>query len=259
MIYEVIKGLSLPFIGTLIGVLCVLFVKNNLSEAVQGSLCGFAAGVMTAASVWSLLLPSLEYTEDLGALCFAPAAVGFMVGIFFVMILDKITESVLFARAGEAGNDKKRRGVMLSVAVCVHNIPEGMAVGIVYAELLAGGLGVSAASALALAFGIALQNIPEGAIISVPLKAQGESSLKALAIGVISAAVELLGALVTVAVAGKLLIIMPYALAFAAGAMMYVVASELLPEAKRQGQSSVGVFAFAVGFCVMMALDTVFS
>jgi ZIP family zinc transporter len=259
MIYEVIKGLSLPFVGTLVGVLCVIFVKKEAGKKIQSTLCGFAAGVMTAASVWSLLLPSLDYTRDFGIFCFLPAVIGFMAGTFFVLILDKLTEKLVFKEKTAKNYSEIKQSMILMIAVSVHNLPEGMAVGIVYAEFLAGRAGVSAASALALAAGIALQNFPEGAIVSMPMKALGMSRIKAFAFGVISAAVELLGAVLSLVAAGMLVGMMPYMLAFAAGAMMYAVASELLPEVKRQRQNSPGVLAFAVGFCVMMSLDTVFS
>lgn len=253
MIYEVIKGVTLPFLGTVLGALCVFFMKGSVNLTLEKILCGFAAGVMSAASVWSLLLPSLDYSSDIKYFGFVPTVIGFMLGVFFVLLLDIFVDNILLKRQNLAG---KKNSVILVTAISVHNLPEGMAVGIVYAGIAFGNTDMSLAFALALAGGIALQNFPEGAIVSMPLKAKGMSKIKAFGYGVISGIVELVGAVVTVFIAGYVIAIMPYMLAFAAGAMMYVVAMELLPEMSQGKRSYAGVTAFAVGFCIMMALDT---
>lgn len=256
MIYEVIKGVSLPFLGTVLGSLCVFFMKDRVNPTLEKVLCGFAAGVMCAASVWSLLLPSLEYSSNIKYFAFVPTVIGFMLGVFFVIVLDVLVDSVLAKSQYPAAKHYKKDSIILIIAISVHNLPEGMAVGIVYAGIAFGSTDMSPAFALALSVGIALQNFPEGAIVSMPLKARGKSKLKAFSYGVISGVVELLGAIVTLFVASYAVVVMPYMLAFAAGAMMYVVAVELLPEMSGGERSYAGVIAFAVGFCVMMALDT---
>ena len=256
MIYEVIKGVSLPFLGTVLGSLCVFFMKDKVNPTLEKVLCGFAAGVMCAASVWSLLLPSLEYSSNIKYFGFVPTVIGFMLGVLFVIVLDVLVDSVLAKSQYPAAKSYKKDSIILIIAISVHNLPEGMAVGIVYAGIAFGSADMSLAFALALSAGIALQNFPEGAIVSMPLKARGKSKFKAFLYGVISGIVELLGAIVTLFVASYAVVVMPYMLAFAAGAMMYVVAVELLPEMSGHVRSYAGVIAFAVGFCVMMALDT---
>ena len=256
MIYEVLKGVTLPFLGTVSGALCVFFMKDRVNLTLERILCGFAAGVMCAASVWSLLLPSLEYSSDMKYFAFVPTVIGFMLGVFFVLLLDIIVDNILMKSQYPAGKSGRKNSIILITAISVHNLPEGMAVGIVYAGIAFGHTDMSLSAALALAAGIALQNFPEGAIVSMPLKAKGKSKIKAFGYGVISGIVELIGAVFTLFVAGYVVAIMPYMLAFAAGAMMYVVAMELLPEMSRGSRSYLGVIAFAVGFCVMMALDT---
>ena len=257
MIYEVVKGVGLPFLGTLLGSLCVFLMRDRIDPTVEKALGGFAAGVMIAASVWSLLIPSLEYSSDKGRLAFVPTILGFMLGVFFVLFLDVWVDRVLCKNSDlQVVNTGAKNSAIMVTAISVHNLPEGMAVGIVYASIAFGGADMSFDFALALALGIAIQNFPEGAIVSMPLKAKGMSRLKAFGFGVISGVVELLGALLTLFVASYVICIMPYMLAFAAGAMMYVVAVELLPEMSRGSRSYVGVIAFALGFCLMMAMDT---
>ena len=256
MLSLVIEGIAIPFIGTSLGSACVFFMRKELNSFVQRALTGFAAGVMTAASVWSLLLPSIEQSGHLGKLAFMPAAVGFMVGMFFLLALDKLIPHLhMNAEKPEGPKSSFQRTTMLVLAVTLHNLPEGMAVGVVYAGLLYGDGKITAAGALALALGIAIQNFPEGAIISMPLKAEGVSRAKSFGAGVLSGAVEPIGAVLVILAAGLLVPIMPYLLSFAAGAMIYVVVEELIPEMSAGEHCNVGTITFAVGFVVMMILD----
>lgn len=254
---EVVYGLLIPFLGTSLGAACVFPMKNTLSLGVQRLLTGFAAGVMTAASVWSLLIPALEQSEEtMGRLAFIPAAVGFLLGIAFLLLLDRVIPHMhMNSEESEGPKTKLPKNIMMLLAVTLHNIPEGMAVGVVYAGILYGGSGMTAAGAFALALGIAIQNFPEGAIISMPLKAEGMSKPKAFAAGVLSGAVEPLGALLTIAAAGLVVPAMPYLLSFAAGAMIYVVVEELIPEMSAGEHSDIGTVSFAAGFAAMMILD----
>ena len=230
MIYEVAKGLTIPFLGTALGSGCVFFMKKELRQSVTRALTGFAAGVMVAASVWSLLIPALEQNEDKGRLAFIPAAVGFMAGMLFLLLLDELIPHLhMNSTEAEGVRSSFAKTTMLVLAVTIHNIPEGMAVGVVYAGLLYKGAGVTAAGAMALALGIAIQNFPEGAIISMPLRAEGMSRGKAFAMGVLSGAAEPAGAVLTIIAASFVVPLMPYLLSFAAGAMMYVVVEELIP------------------------------
>ena len=253
---ELIKGVLIPFAGTSLGAACVFLMKKQLSVTVQRILTGFAAGVMVAASVWSLLIPAIDQSsETMGKLAFLPAAAGFLLGIGFLLLLDRLIPHLhLNSDQAEGLSSKLPKNMMMLLAVTLHNIPEGMAVGVVYAGMLYGG-GMSASAALALAIGIAIQNFPEGAIISMPLEAEGMGKVKAFAAGVISGAVEPVGALVTVAAAGLIVPAMPYLLSFAAGAMIYVVVEELIPEMSAGEHSNIGTVAFAAGFTVMMILD----
>lgn len=253
---EVIRGLLVPFLGTALGSGCVLFMKGGLNRTVQRILTGFAAGVMTAASVWSLLIPAMEQSEHMGKLSFIPAVIGFMAGIFFLLILDEAVPH-LHMNSSKAEGVKSRlsKNTMLLLAVTLHNIPEGMAVGAVYAGLIYGGASITAAGALALSVGIAIQNFPEGAIISMPLRSEGMSRTRAFACGVISGIAEPAGAVLTIFAAGFIIPAMPYFLSFAAGAMIYVVVEELIPEMSEGEHSNTGTIAFAVGFAVMMILD----
>lgn len=257
---EIISGLLIPFLGTSLGAACVFFMKHDLSKAVQRALTGFAAGVMTAASIWSLIIPAMEMSEDKGKLAFLPAAIGFWCGILFLLLLDTLIPHLhMNAEKAEGVPSKFARTTMMVLAVTLHNIPEGMAVGIVYAGFLSGSAEMSAGGAFALALGIAIQNFPEGAIISMPLHAEGKSKGKAFADGVLSGAVEPVGAALTILFAGLFLPVMPYLLSFAAGAMIYVVVEELIPEMSEGEHSNIGVIMFSVGFTLMMILDVALS
>ena len=242
-------GLLIPFIGTTAGSACVFFLKNELKIGVQRALTGFAAGVMVAASIWSLIVPAIDQSSDMGNLAFLPAFIGFWFGILFLSHLH------LGIEQAEGPKSQLTRTVMLVLAVTLHNIPEGMAVGVVYAGLLNGSGNITAGAALALALGIAIQNFPEGAIISMPLYAEGKSKPKSFILGTLSGAVEPVFGALTVIVAGLVVPVMPYLLSFAAGAMLYVVVEELIPEMSAGEHSNIGVIAFAVGFSLMMALD----
>ena len=255
MTRAVLLGIMIPFIGTSLGAGMVFFLKNQISENVQIILTGFAAGVMVAASFWSLLQPALESSEGLGKLSFAPAAVGFLVGIGFLLLLDEVTPHMHMDNQDEGPKNNLKRTTKLILAVTLHNIPEGMAVGVVYAGWLAGGTGVSQAAALALALGIAIQNFPEGAIVSMPLRAEGMPKGRTFLYGVLSGAVEPIASLITILAASAVVPVLPYFLAFAAGAMMYVVVEELIPEMSEGKHSNWGTVAFAVGFVLMMILD----
>ena len=255
MTRAVLLGIMIPFIGTSLGAGMVFFLKNQISENVQKILTGFAAGVMVAASFWSLLQPALESSEGMGKLSFAPAAVGFLVGIGFLLLLDEVTPHMHMDNQDEGPKNNLKRTTKLILAVTLHNIPEGMAVGVVYAGWLAGGTGVSQAAALALALGIAIQNFPEGAIVSMPLRAEGMPKGRTFLYGVLSGAVEPIASLITILAASAVVPVLPYFLAFAAGAMMYVVVEELIPEMSEGKHSNWGTVAFAVGFVLMMILD----
>ena len=255
MTSEVLLGIMIPYIGTSLGAGMVFFLKNQISENVQKILTGFAAGVMVAASFWSLLQPALESSEGMGKLSFAPAAVGFLVGIGFLLLLDEVTPHMHMDNQDEGPKNNLKRTTKLILAVTLHNIPEGMAVGVVYAGWLAGGTGVSQAAALALALGIAIQNFPEGAIVSMPLRAEEMPKGRTFLYGVLSGAVEPIASLITILAASAVVPVLPYFLAFAAGAMMYVVVEELIPEMSEGKHSNWGTVAFAVGFVLMMILD----
>ena len=253
---EVLTGVLIPFAGTVAGSACVFFMKKELSRAVQRALTGFAAGVMVAASVWSLLIPAMEQGASMGKLSFLPAVIGFWAGIAFLLLLDRIIPHLhMYADKAEGPRSKAKKTTMMVLAVTLHNIPEGMAVGVVYAGMLAGSAEITSGAALALALGIAIQNFPEGAIISMPLHAEGKTKGKAFLDGALSGAVEPLGAVLTILFAGLLVPAMPYLLSFAAGAMIYVVVEELIPEMSAGEHSNVGVLMFALGFTLMMALD----
>ena len=253
---ETVFGLLIPFIGTTAGAACVLFMKKQLGAAVQRALTGFAAGVMTAASVWSLLIPAIEQSEHLGKWAFGPAFIGFWLGVLFLLLLDRVIPHLhLDTDKPEGPKSRLSRTTMLMLAVTLHNVPEGMAVGVIYAGFLSGGSEVTAGGALALALGIAIQNFPEGAIISMPLHAEGAGKKRSFLLGTLSGAVEPVAGALTVLFAALLVPAMPYLLSFAAGAMIYVVVEELIPEMSQGEHSNVGVIAFAFGFTVMMALD----
>ena len=249
-------GLMIPFIGTSLGSACVFVMKKELGEMVRRALTGFASGVMVAASIWSLIIPAMEQSEGMGKLSFVPACVGFWIGILFLLFLDSVIPHLhMNAEKAEGPKAKLKKTTMMVLAVTLHNIPEGMAVGVVYAGLRAGNTTITAGGALALALGIAIQNFPEGAIISMPLHAEGQSKGRAFLDGVLSGAVEPIGGLLTILAAGLIVPAMPYLLSFASGAMMYVVVEELIPEMSEGEHSNIGVVMFAVGFTLMMALD----
>ena len=249
-------GILIPFIGTSLGAAFVFFMKKQLGRSVQRALTGFAAGVMTAASVWSLLIPAIEQSSSMGAFSFVPAVVGFWIGTLFLLVLDKTIPHIhMFADKAEGHKSKLAKTTMLLLAVTLHNIPEGMAVGVIYAGLISGSAEISAGGALALALGIAIQNVPEGAIISMPLHAHEKSKPFSFFSGVMSGAIEPIGAIITIMISGLMVPVMPYLLSFAAGAMIYVVVEELIPEMSQGEHSNVGVIMFAVGFTLMMILD----
>ena len=249
-------GILIPFAGTALGSACVFLMKGELDERIQRALSGFAGGVMVAASVWSLLIPAMEDSSSMGRFAFVPAVVGFWAGTLFLLLLDNVIPHLHHAsESAEGPRSSLARTTLMVLAVTLHNIPEGMAVGVVLAGWLAGNAGITWAAALALALGIAIQNFPEGAIISLPLHANGSSRAKAFAGGVLSGIVEPLGALATVAAADLVVPALPYLLSFAAGAMMYVVVEELVPEMAGHTHSNLGAICFATGFTIMMALD----
>ena len=252
----VLWGLLIPFLGTAAGAGCVFFLKKDLKPGVQRALTGFAAGVMVAASIWSLIVPAMEQSAAMGRWAFLPAFAGFWLGILFLLLLDHAIPH-LHRRIDQAEGHKSglSRMIMMVLAVTLHNIPEGMAVGVVYGGLRTGSSSITAGGALALALGIAIQNFPEGAIISMPLYAEGKSKFKSFWLGVLSGAVEPIFGGLTVIVAGLVVPAMPYLLSFAAGAMLYVVVEELIPEMSAGEHSNIGVLFFAVGFSLMMALD----
>ena len=254
---EIIFAVSIIFVGTSMGSACVFFMRKQLNMTLQRFLTGFAGGVMTSASVWSLLIPSIEQAEEkMGKLSFLPASIGFMTGIFFLLLLDNIIPHLhINSQKAEGLKVKLPKNAMMLFAVTLHNIPEGMAVGAVCAGFLYGNAGITGAGVIALSLGIAIQNFPEGAIISMPLRAEGMSRKKAFLLGSLSGAVEPVGALLTVLATGIIVPFMPYLLSFAGGAMIYVVIEELVPEMSAGEHSDVGTVAFAVGFTSMMILD----
>ena len=256
MTLSALLGIMIPLLGTVLGSACVFFMKKGMSENLKRALSGFAAGVMVAASIWSLIIPAIEQSENMGKWSFVPAAVGFWLGILFLLLLDHIIPH-LHQNASQAEGPKShlKKSTMMILAVTLHNIPEGMAVGVVFAGYIAGNTKITAAGALALSLGIAIQNFPEGAIISMPLKSEKMSKPKAFLSGAASGVVEPIGALITIAAAGIVIPVLPYLLSFAAGAMLYVVVEELIPEMSAGEHSNLGTVFFAVGFCLMMILD----
>lgn len=256
MSIEIIRGLLIPFLGTSLGAACVLFMKKTLNLKVEKALTGFAAGVMVAASIWSLILPAMAQSEDMGKLAFLPAFIGFWLGILFLLLLDHIIPHLhLNSNEAEGPKSQLQKTTMMVLAVTLHNIPEGMAIGVIYAGLKAENAGITIMSALALSIGIAIQNFPEGAIISLPLRANGETKGRALLYGILSGVVEPIAAILTIMAAGFIVPALPYLLSFAAGAMIYVVVEELIPEMSAGKHSDIGTVLFALGFTVMMALD----
>ncbi len=249
-------GILIPFIGTTLGAACVFFMKDAIKPTIQKLLLGFASGVMVAASVWSLLIPAMEMSEDMGKLAFIPAAVGLLAGMGFLLLMDKIIPHLhLDHDEPEGVKSSLSKTTMLVLAVTLHNIPEGMAVGVVFAGMMAGEGSITAAGAFALAIGIAIQNFPEGAIISMPLKSEGKKKGTAFLLGMLSGIVEPIGAVVTILLATYIVPVLPYLLSFAAGAMLYVVVEELIPESAEGEHSNIGTIGFAAGFVIMMILD----
>lgn len=256
MLTDIFCGVMLPLLGTSIGAGCVYFMKSSLNLSVQNALAGFAAGVMTAASVWSLIIPAIDRCEHLGAFAFLPAVLGFWCGILFLFAVDRFMPFIsVNCRKAEGIIGRFQKTTMLVFAVALHNLPEGMAVGAVYSAILSGDKNVSLSTAFALSLGIAIQNFPEGAIISMPLKAHGMRKGKAFAFGVLSGVVEPLGALFTILLSVLVVPLLPWFLSFAAGAMIYVVIHELMPGLSEDNSSAAGVLSFSLGFSVMMALD----
>ena len=256
MSLEVLGGLLLPFLGTTLGAGCVFFMKKGMHPTVQKILTGFAAGVMVAASVWSLLIPAMEMCEDMGKLAFLPALIGFLLGIVFLLLMDSVIPHLHVGDEKPEGVPSKlKRSTMLMLAVTLHNLPEGAACGAIFAGILTGEGTVTMAGAVALSIGIAIQNFPEGAILSLPLRGEGKSKLQAFGMGALSGIVEPIGALIAIGLASIVTPVLPYLLAFAAGAMIYVVVEELIPEASEGSHSNIGTIAFALGFAAMMVLD----
>lgn len=256
MLSRVLQGIFLPFIGTLSGAACVFAMRGSLHEKIQRALTGFAAGVMAAASVWSLLIPAMDQAADMGKWAFIPAVVGFWLGVLFLLALDRtIPHLHQNSDEPEGPHTRLKRTTMLVLAVTLHNVPEGMAVGVVLAGWMAGNETITVTGAIALSIGIAIQNFPEGAVISMPLRAEGMGKGQAFLYGVLSGAVEPLAAVLTIGAAGLILPALPYLLSFAAGAMIYVVVEELIPEASAGEHSNLGTLFFAAGFAIMLALD----
>ena len=254
----IIIGLLIPFLGTMFGSAFVLFMKHDMPARLQKALLGFASGVMVAASVWSLLIPAIEAEANKGVWAVMPAAVGFTLGILFLLAIDELTPHLhMGATTPEGPRSHLSRTAMLSLAVTIHNLPEGMAVGVVLAAAAQGTAGLSASAAIAVSLGIAIQNIPEGAIISMPMRAVGNSRTRSFLIGSLSGVVEPIGGLLVILLATWLTPVLPYLLAFAAGAMMYVVTEELIPEASQGTHSNLSTIGFAIGFVLMMVLDVV--
>ena len=253
---EILAAVLLPFLGTVIGSAFVFFLKGQMNRRVQRVLTGFAAGVMVAASIWSLIVPAIEQSESMGKLAFLPAFLGVWAGFGFLLLLDQLVPHLhLNSTKPEGSKSGLGKSAMLVLAVALHNLPEGMAVGVVVAGQVAGNTSISAAAVLSLAMGIALQNLPEGAIISMPLKSAGMSRGKSFWYGVLSGVIEPIGAVLTILMAAWIAPVLPFLLAFAAGAMLYVVVEELIPEMSEGEHSNIGTIAFAAGFTLMMALD----
>ena len=253
-------GLLIPLLGTMLGSAFVFFMKNEMSVQLQKSLLGFASGVMVAASVWSLLIPAMEMEADSGKWSVMPAAIGFLLGMGFLLLIDELTPHLHIGTDKPEGmRSRLSKTAMLALAVTIHNLPEGMAVGVVFAGADSGATNISLASAVAVSLGIAIQNVPEGAIISMPMRAAGNSKWRSFMIGTLSGAVEPIGAILVILLSSILIPLVPYTLAFAAGAMLYVVIEELIPEASTEPHSNLSTIGFALGFALMMVLDVVLA
>jgi ZIP family zinc transporter len=253
---NVIIGLLIPFLGTTLGSGMVFLMKNAMNKKLEKTLLGFASGVMIAASVWSLLIPSINMAEEQGKVAWVPATLGFLFGIVFLLTLDSLIPYLQLERDNqEESNSKLNKTTMMVLAVTLHNIPEGMAVGVTFSGAIIGNAGITMTGAFALAIGIAIQNFPEGAIISMPLKSEGMTKLKAFFYGTVSGIVEPIGAAITILLTNAVATILPYLLSFAAGAMIYVVVEELIPESQAGEHSNIGTIGVALGFVIMMILD----
>ncbi len=253
---KILIGIMIPFIGTMLGSGMVFLLKDNINKKLEKVLLGFASGVMIAASVWSLLIPAIDMTTEQGKIGWLPATIGFLLGMVFLLILDTIIPHIhIESRKAEGIKAKLKKTTMMVLAVTLHNIPEGMAVGVTFAGAISGNSGITIAGAIALAIGIAIQNFPEGAIISMPLKSEGMSKSKAFIYGTLSGIVEPIGALITIMLTGIIVPLLPYMLSFAAGAMIYVVVEELIPESQIGEHSNLGTIGVAIGFVIMMILD----
>lgn len=255
----IVLGIMIPFVGTTLGAACVFLLKRSMKSEIQKSFLGFAAGVMMAAGIWSLLIPAMDMSEHLGKFAFLPASIGFLLGIAFLLAIDKLVPHIHMDKKQPEGlRSRMDKTTMLLMAVTIHNIPEGASVGIVLAAAANSDTAITAAAALTLSFGIALQNFPEGAIISLPLKEESGKK-KAFLLGILSGIVEPVAALLTLFLSSYMEGILPYMLAFAAGAMVYVIVEELIPEASEGEQSDIGTIGFAAGFVLMMILDVALS
>ncbi len=253
---KILLGITIPFLGTVLGSGVVFFLKGAMNDRLQKTLLGFASGVMLAASVWSLIIPAIEMSEQSGKIPWIPALVGFLLGMFFLLVLDMLVPHIHVNSESREGKESKLgKSLMLVLAVTLHNIPEGMAVGVLFAGVASGEMAISGAAAFALAAGIALQNFPEGAIISAPLVGTGLSKRRAFAYGAMSGIVEPLGAVLTILLTSLVVPVLPYILSFAAGAMVYVVVEELIPGSQTGEHSNAGTVGVALGFSLMMVLD----
>ena len=253
---QLLLGLGIPLLGTVLGAAMVFFMRNKMNIKVEKILLGFASGVMIAASIWSLIMPSIDMAKEQGKIAWIPASIGFLFGIVFLLLLDSLIPHMhLESDKPEGIKTKLKKTTMLVLAVTLHNIPEGMAVGVTFAGAIIGNTGITIAGAFALAIGIAIQNFPEGAIISMPLKSEGMSKPKAFMYGALSGVVEPIGAIITILFTKAVVPILPYILSFAAGAMIYVVVEELIPESQAGEHSNIGTIGVAIGFVVMMILD----
>ena len=253
---KVFIGLMIPFLGTALGASMVFLMKNKMNKSLEKLLLGFASGVMIAASIWSLLIPAIEMSEEQGKIAWMPASIGFLLGILFLLVLDSLIPHLhLESDKPEGIKTKLKKTTMLVFAVTLHNIPEGMAVGVTFAGALIGNSKITMAGAFTLALGIAIQNFPEGAIISMPLKGEGVSKIKAFIYGVLSGIVEPIGAAITILLTNSIIEVLPYLLSFAAGAMIYVVVEELIPESQAGEHSNIGTIGVSIGFVIMMILD----
>ena len=260
MTSKIIIGILIPFLGTTLGSAFVFFMKRDFHFMIRRALTGFASGVMTSAAVWSLILPALDFADNMGKLKFIPASVGFMIGIAFLLLIDKVVPHLHFESTHAEGlKSSFKKTTMLLLAVTIHNIPEGMAVGVVYAGFMSNNTALSLSGAFALSLGIAIQNIPEGAIISMPLRSEGIKRWTSFLYGTLSGIVEPIGAFATVLAVSSILPLMPYILSFAAGAMIYVVVEELIPEMSGEPHTNIGTIMFSLGFIIMMILDTTLS